>query len=59
MQTAIDIVIDSKENPEKDLEGINEYGYGMWTRWTMTYPTRVTDKSDWHTMIRMTTSRNY
>jgi len=43
-----DVIINSNENPELNIEGINEYGFGLWTRWTMTYPRRIIEKSDWH-----------
>jgi len=56
---AKDIVINSNETPELDVEGINEYGYGLWTRWTMTYPRRIIDKADWHQVMRMTTTKVY
>jgi hypothetical protein len=42
-----------------NIEGIGEYGWGVWTRWTMTYPTHLADKSDWHTIVRMTTTPVY
>lgn len=56
---AADITINTNENPELDIEGINEYGYGFWTRWTMAYPRRLLEKSDWHQIIRMSTTPVY
>jgi hypothetical protein len=56
---AFDISFDEEEFPDMNIEGINEYGWGLWTRWTMTYPKHLTDKSDMHTLVRMTTTKVY
>lgn len=53
------MVISEEETPEIDIEGISEYGFGLWTRWTMNYPSILIDKADWHTVVRMTTTRTY
>jgi hypothetical protein len=41
------------------LEGVTEYGYGLWTRWLMTTPTRVIEKQPWHQLIRLSNTRKY
>lgn len=33
---------------EEEVGGIREYGYGLWTRWLMTTPDRINDKSPFH-----------
>lgn len=43
---------------EKELNGAQEYGYGLWTRWLQTTPKRVLNKQPWHTLIRLTNQRN-
>lgn len=56
---ALSLTISEEETPDVDIEGINEYGYGLWTRWTMNYPTILIDKADWHTIVRLSTTRVY
>ena len=45
---SFDITIDEETVPDAEIEAIGEYGYGMWTRWTMTFPHVLLDKSDSH-----------
>jgi hypothetical protein len=44
---------------EDESDGATEYGYGLWTRWLQTTPTRVVNKAPWHHLIRLTTTTNY
>lgn len=55
----LDLVLDSSEDPALELEGINEYGFGVWTRWMMTQPPRLMEKADMHSVIRMASTRVY
>jgi len=36
------------ETFKEKVNGISEYGYGLWTRWLMTTPSRVWEKSPFH-----------
>jgi hypothetical protein len=56
---SLDLTISEEELPDVSIEGINEYGFGLWTRWTMNYPNILIDKADTHTLVRMTTTRTY
>lgn len=56
---SFDIQIDEETTPDADIEGISEYGFGIWTRWTMTFPHVLLDKSDFHQLFRVTTTRVY
>ena len=59
MAASFDITIDEESAPDADIEAINEYGFGLWTRWTMTYPKVLLDKSDSHMLVRVTNTRAY
>lgn len=44
---------------EKEIGGVQEYGYGFWSRWLQTTPSRVLIKQPWHTLIRLSNQRKY
>lgn len=44
---------------EEEAGGVTEYAYGLWTRWLMTIPGRVNEKSPIHQLIRLTNTQKY
>ncbi|CAD8140693.1 unnamed protein product [Paramecium octaurelia] len=44
---------------KEEVGGVSEYGYGLWTRWLMTTPQRVNDKSPFHHLVRLTNTEKY
>lgn len=41
------------------INGVSEYGYGFWTRWSRTYPKYLFPKQPWHNVARFTTNRHH
>lgn len=44
---------------KEECAGVSEYAYGLWTRWLMTTPNRVAEKSPFHHLIRLTSTEKY
>ena len=40
-ESVADVTLDTEVNA---VEGINEYGFGLWSRWTQAFPTRLIAK---------------
>lgn len=49
---------DDVENKKK-INGIGEYGFGLWTRWSRTYPKYLNPKAVWHNLARFTVNRDH
>lgn len=52
----------NEETEEKDdfkLNGINEYAWGVWSRWSRTGPKNMPNKYEFHSLARFTTNRNH
>lgn len=49
------------ENNKDDLKinGLNEYGWTLWTRWMRTTPEVLPMRKTWHSMGRLTMNRNH
>jgi hypothetical protein len=44
---------------EAVLNGVGEYGYGFWSRWSRTAPKYLFPKAPWHSIARFTVNRNH
>lgn len=47
------------DGEEVKLNGINEYGWGLWARWSRTGPKNMPKKSEFHSLARFTTNKNH
>ena len=46
-EDALDNEWEDGDTPETNIDGICEYGVGLWFRYLTTYPKRVVKKSTW------------
>ncbi|CAK81196.1 unnamed protein product (macronuclear) [Paramecium tetraurelia] len=53
--------IDTKfeQSFDKEVESVDEYAVGMWTRWLIAFPTTLTERSDTHTIFRLSQTLEY
>jgi len=54
-----EIDTEQEENEDLKLNGISEYAWGVWTRWSRTGPKNMPVKSEFHSLARFTTNRNH
>ncbi|CAD8190751.1 unnamed protein product [Paramecium octaurelia] len=56
-----DKTIDTKleQSFDKEVESVDEYAVGMWTRWLIAFPTTLTERSDTHTIFRLSQTLEY
>ncbi len=48
------------EGDDHKINGITEYGYGMWTRWVWNGPkSKLVNKPPWTALARLTINANY
>lgn len=54
------IEVELKEGDEHKINGITEYGYGLWTRWLWNGPkAKLVSKPAWTALTRLTINPNY
>jgi hypothetical protein len=53
----IDVTI--QENEETNINGITEYGYGIWTRFVWNGPAKLVNKPAWMALARLTIQPEY
>ena len=54
-----EIDIEFEDGPEHRINGIAEFAFGFWSRWSRVFPIDVPVKADWYEMARFTTNRNH
>jgi hypothetical protein len=53
------INFEQEETEDLKLNGISEYAWGLWSRWSRTGPKNLATKQDFHSLARFTTNRNH
>lgn len=51
--------IEYENNDDLNLDGISEYGYSFWARWSRHSPEYIQKKAVWHSVARLTANRNH
>lgn len=57
-ETAL-VDLEFQETDTTSITGLSEYGFGYWFRWLRTGPAFMLSKNTWHTMSRLTATRNH
>ena len=53
------IISEQEETDEFKLNGISEYAWGVWSRWSRTGPKNMPTKQEFHSLARFTTNKNH